>query len=80
MIVACQVVQQEMDVEVVWMSRLWIICISQVSTTTRNKSFLKYRRIPKSFQVVLLLQECDKSLPQIVTLPMIVLSVYYLVK
>ena len=34
--VACQVVQQEMDVEVVLMSRLWIICISQVSTTTRN--------------------------------------------
>ena len=34
MMVACQVVQQEMDVEVV--SRLEIICISQVSTTTRN--------------------------------------------
>ena len=82
MMVACQVVQQEMDVEVV--SRLEIICISQVSTTTRNaKQEFPEISSPlnshKSF-VVLLLQECDKSLPQIVTLPMIMLSVYCLVK
>ena len=85
MMVTCQVVQQEMDVEVVLMSRLWIICISQVSTTTRNAK-QKFPEISsphnsrKSFTVVLHLQECDKSLPQIVTLPMILLSVYYLVK
>ena len=36
MMVACQVVQQEMDVEVVLVSRREIICTSQVSTTTRN--------------------------------------------
>ena len=36
MMVACQVVQQEMDVEVVLVSRREIIFTSQVSTTTRN--------------------------------------------
>ena len=85
MIVACQVVQQEMDAEVVLMSRLWIICISQVSTTTRNvKQEFPEISSPlnshKSFRLVLPLQEFDKSLPQILTLPMIMLSVYCLVK
>ena len=81
MMLARQVVQQEMDVEVVWMSRLWIICISQVSTTTRRNIKHEFPEISSHRKIlVLLLQECDKTLPQIVTLPTILLSVYYLVK
>ena len=88
MMVACQVVQQEMDVEVVLMSRLWIICISQVSTFNiqQQQEFPEISsplNSHKSFTQGSLaspFQECDKTLPQIVTLPMILLSVYYLVK